>query len=222
MSRRALFIAVWLLVVALCVGNVFRTRFTADLSAFLPSSPTEEQALLVDLHSEGIPHYFEGGLTATHVYTKAALVPALRRLGGADFVLGSTDAGRAKWVESLANDLGVDAAFILKRRVSGSETVVQAVNAEVRGRRVVIYDDMIRTGGSLIGAARAYKDAGATSIVAVCTHGVFPPGSWERLTDSGLFNKIAATDSHPCARDLAACGLELIPITPLLAAHLES
>jgi hypothetical protein len=55
----------------------------------------------------------------------------------------------------------VPAAFVYKRRVDGDTTEVTGVSAEVRGKRVVIYDDMIRTGGSLVGAARAYRDAGA-------------------------------------------------------------
>ncbi len=201
-------------------GEVVTAKTRARLLSAIPPASYGNRALLLDLHSEGIPHYFEGGLTATHIYSKSALVPALRRFGGEDFVLGSTDAGRAKWVESLANDLGVDAAFILKRRVSGSSTVVQAVHADVRGRRVVLYDDMIRTGGSLMGAARAYRDAGATALVAVCTHGVFPGDAWDRLSGSGLFERIVASDSHPNARALKAHGLDLIPIAHLFTPHL--
>ena len=59
---------------------------------------------------------------------------AARDYGGKDFILASTDAGRAKWVESLANDLGVGAAFILKRRLKGDVTEVSAVNADVDGK----------------------------------------------------------------------------------------
>ena len=72
--------------------------------------------------------------------------------------MASTDAGRAKWVESLANDLGVGAAFILKRRLKGDHTEVSAINADVAGKTVVIYDDMIRSGGSIINAAKIYKE----------------------------------------------------------------
>ncbi|MCA9611736.1 MAG: ribose-phosphate pyrophosphokinase, partial [Myxococcales bacterium] len=118
-------------------------------------------------------------------------------------VLGATDAGRAKWVESLANDLGVDAAFVFKRRLSGDATEVTALAADVRNKTVVIYDDMIRTGGSLLGAAKAFKDAGATRIAAVTTHGVFPGESLAKIQKSGLLDAIACTDSHPSAVALA-------------------
>ena len=202
-------------------GEVVVAKNRARLLSTIPHASAGNRVLLLDLHSEGIPHYFEG-LTAFHVYSKPVLTPVIRQAGGADFVLGSTDSGRAKWVESLANDLGVDAAVILKRRTSGSETKVTAVSAAVEGRCVVIYDDMIRTGGSLMGAARAYRAAGATRCVAVTTHGIFPGEALERLEQSGLFERIICTDSHPRAVELAATrsGLEVVPCAPCFVDHL--
>jgi ribose-phosphate pyrophosphokinase len=142
----------------------------------------------------------------------------IRRVGGDDFVLGATDAGRAKWVESLANDLGVEGAFIFKQRLDDGTTRVAALNAEVRGRKVVIYDDMIRTGGSLIGAAKAYFDVGASSIAAVATHGVLPGEALRRLKESGLFTHIVCTDSHPRAVELEGeSQLEVVSIAGQLA-----
>ncbi len=202
-------------------GEVVVAKNRARLLSTIPHASAGNRVLLLDLHSEGIPHYFEG-LPAFHVYSKPVLTPVIRAVGGDDFVLGSTDSGRAKWVESLANDLGVDAAVILKRRTSGSETRVTAVSAAVEGRTVVIYDDMIRTGGSLIGAAKAYLDAGARRCVAVTTHGVFPGGALARLRDSRLFERIVSTDSHPRAVALAADDptLELVPCAECFVDHL--
>lgn len=207
---------------AMLPGEVVTAKTRARLLSAIPPASADNRILLLDLHSEGIAHYFEGGLTAFHLYAKPALIPIIRRLGGDDFVLGSTDAGRAKWVESLANDLDVDAAFILKRRISATETRVTAMNANVAGRCVVIYDDMIRTGGSLINAAQAYRDAGATRLVACCTHGIFPPGAFKRLQDSGMFDAIVATDTHPNARRHEADGLELVPVARLFADYLTA
>jgi|JI10StandDraft_1071094.scaffolds.fasta_scaffold245712_2 ribose-phosphate pyrophosphokinase len=207
---------------AVKAGEVVTAKTRARLLSAIPPATSGNRLLLLDLHAEGIAHYFEGGLTTFHLDASSALLPAIRRAGGDDFVLASTDAGRAKRVEHLANDLGVDAAFILKRRISGSETQVTAMNARVEGRTVVIYDDMIRTGGSLINAARAYREAGAVRLVACCTHGVFPGDAFDRLMDSGLFAKIISTDSHPTAIQLEASGLELVPVARLFADHLSS
>ena len=202
-------------------GEVVTAKTRARLLSAIPSASYGNDILLLDLHSEGIPHYFESGVTARHLYGKSLLMPVMQTLGGGDFVLGSTDSGRAKWVESLANEMEVDVALILKRRLSGTETRVTALNAEVTGRNVVIYDDMIRSGGSLLGAAETYRDAGAAGIVAVCTHGVFTPGAFERLQASGLFTAIVATDSHPRAIALASKGLQVVPTAPLFAEHLR-
>lgn len=202
-------------------GEVVVAKNRARLLSTIPHASAGNRVLLLDLHSEGIPHYFEG-LTAFHVYSKPVLTPIIAKAGGGDFVLGSTDSGRAKWVESLANDIGVDAAVILKRRTSGTETRVTAVSAAVDGRTVVIYDDMIRTGGSLLGAARAYLDAGAARCLAVTTHGIFPGDALARLRGSGLLDRIICTDSHPRARALAERepALEIVPCAECFVEHL--
>lgn len=196
-------------------GEVVTAKTRAALLSAIPMASYGNRILLLDLHAEGIPHYFEGGLTAFHVYAKPVLRDVIMRLGGGDFVLACTDAGRAKWVESLANDVGVTAAFVFKRRLSGDRTEVSALDAQVQGKRVVIYDDMIRTGGSLIGAARAYQQAGATSLAAVATHGLFPGDSLAKIQASGLFTAIVCTDSHPRALALQAQGLVVEPIAHL-------
>src|SRR4029077_9128284 len=92
---------------------------------------------------------------------------------------------------------------VFKRRLDGSRTEVTAVSAQVEGRDVVIYDDMVRTGGSLLGAARAYRDAGATAVSAVVTHAVLPDGALDALRRSGLVDRLVCTDSHPRARACA-------------------
>ncbi len=201
-------------------GEVVTAKTRARLLSAIPPASYGNRIVLLDLHSEGIPHYFEGELTAIHVYGKPLVRAAARRLGGEEFVLACTDAGRAKWVESLAHDLHVTPAFVFKRRLSGSETEVAAVSAQVEGRRVIIYDDMIRTGGSLLGAARAYKDAGATSLACITTHALLPGDAFGRLQRSGVFTDIVATDSHPRARELAAQGLGVESCAALLHEHL--
>ena len=103
----------------------------------------------------------------------------------------------------IANDLLVDAAFVFKRRLSDTDTEVTALAADVEGRPVVIYDDMIRTGGSLISAAGAYRDAGASEVYAVCTHGVFAGDSLDKMRDSGVLEGIACTNTRPHVQGLA-------------------
>lgn len=198
-------------------GEVVVAKTRARLLSSIPIAGSGNRVVLVDLHSEGITQYFSGSIRPVHLYAKPVVLPLLREYGGDDFVLAATDAGRAKWVESLANDLGVDAGFVFKRRVSGDATEVTALAADVKGKTVVIYDDMIRTGGSLIGAARAFRDAGAARIAAVTSHAVLPGDALDRLRASGVFEGIACTDTHPRARELEGDFLRVESIAPLLA-----
>jgi ribose-phosphate pyrophosphokinase len=201
-------------------GEAVTAKTRARLLSAIPPAASGNRVFLLDLHSEGITHYFEGAMTAFHVSARAAVAAAIRKAGGGDFVIASTDAGRTKWVQGLADHLGVDSAFIIKRRFSGDVTQVTAVSAQVQGRRVVIYDDMIRTGTSLLGAANAYRAAGAREIAAVTTHGIFTGDAFQNLRRSGLFTSIVSTDSHPRAVALRKEGLTVLPAAGLFAAHL--
>jgi ribose-phosphate pyrophosphokinase len=184
-------------------GEIVAAKNRARLLSSVPAAGSGNRAVLIDLHSEGIPHYFQGNIRPVHLHARSVVLQAIRDFGGEDFVLGATDAGRAKWVESLANDLLVDAAFVFKRRLSDTETEVTALAADVEGRAVVIYDDMIRTGGSLISAANSYKEAGASEVYAVCTHGVFSGEALDKIRDSGVFEGIACTNTRPHVQALA-------------------
>lgn len=206
---------------AVKTGEVVVAKTRARLLSSIPIAGSGNRVVLVDLHSEGITQYFSGNIWPVHLYAKPIILPMIRDLGGEDFVLAATDAGRAKWVESLANDLRVDAGFVFKRRTSGDETEVTALAADVAGKNVVIYDDMIRTGGSLIGAARAFRDAGAAKIAAVCTHAVLPGDALSRIESSGLFEALACTDSHSRVREIESDFLRVAPLAPLLWSHLQ-
>lgn len=189
---------------AVKTGEVVMAKNRARLLSSIPQAYMGNLAYFMDLHVAGLQFYLEGEMHSQHLYAKPLVTEAAKEMGGDNFVLASTDAGRAKWVESLANDMGVEAAFVYKRRTSGSETAVTGVNADVKGKNVVIYDDMIRTGGSLIQAAVSYKNAGAKEIFAVATHGIFPENAAEKIKNSGVIDKIYVSDSHPNALAAAA------------------
>jgi ribose-phosphate pyrophosphokinase len=222
-------------------GEVVKAKTRARLLSSIPQASRGTQVFMLDLHVDAIAHYFEGGIRTIHVYGKSLVTAAARRFGrgkpgerrarssaegGAEvddnFVLACTDAGRAKWVESLANDLKVPAAFVYKRRDDEGSTDITGISAQVTGKRVVIYDDMIRTGGSLMGAAEAYREAGALSIDAIATHGMFPGDSLAKLRASGLFGSIWVTDSHPRAVELQDDFLHVDSTANLLIEHLKS
>src|SRR6185503_868169 len=94
-------------------GEIVTAKTRARMLSSIPMASRGTQVFLLDLHVGAIAHYFEGGIRPIHVYGKGIVTGAARRLAGdGSFVLACTDAGRAKWVESLAKDLAVDAAFV--------------------------------------------------------------------------------------------------------------
>ncbi len=202
-------------------GEVVTAKTRARLLSSIPLASRGNRIVLMDLHSETMSYYFEGGIVPYHLSAREVILKACYDLGGDNFVLASTDAGRAKWVESLANALGVDASFVFKRRIDGERTELMAMNAKVEGAKVLIYDDMIRTGGSLISAAKAYREAGAASISAIATHGILPGGAFQRLKDSGLFEAIALTDTHPRVLELQDDMLKVYSVSELLGEFLR-
>lgn len=203
-------------------GEIVTAKTRARLLSAIPPARFGNRIILVDLHVDGLPQYFEGEVTTVHLHARDFVKRAASHLSGTDFVLGCTDAGRAKWVQSLAQDLGVSASFVLKRRGDDGSTELVAVSAHVEGKDVIIYDDMIRTGGSLLTAARAYRDAGARMMAAIATHGVLPADSLEKLEKSGCFTKIICTDSHPRAQELESSFLQVESIADLLARYLRT
>ena len=181
---------------AVHAGEQVAAKSIARQLSGLPQAARGTWILMADLHTPGLVHYFEGSSIPLEIVAMPRLLDAIRRLGLANLTLASTDMGRAKQVERYANQLHAPVALIHKRRLSGTKTQISGVLGDVTGRDVVIYDDMIRTGGSLVQAAEAYRDAGASSVSAVTTHLVLPPGTVERLEAAPLA-RVIGTDTHP-------------------------
>jgi ribose-phosphate pyrophosphokinase len=205
---------------AVKIGEVVTAKSRAVMFSSLPRTSLGNHFMFFDLHSEGIPHYFEGQALINHVYCKPIVIKAALELAEDGFVMACTDAGRAKWVESLANEMGVNAAFVFKRRISGDKTEVTSISADVENKDVVIYDDMIRTGGSLISAAKAYKSAGAKKIFTITTHGLFTNDALKKIQESGVIEKVISTNTHPNSFASKSDFLQIESIASLLVEKL--
>lgn len=189
-------------------GEIVKAKTRASLFSLLIPSNATVKIYLFDLHSEGIPYYFASPLVTQHVYCKKLIARICTSISN-DFVLAATDAGRAKWVESLAKDMQVPSAYVYKNRIDATHTEVSGINAEVHDKTVIIYDDMIRSGSTLMEAAKAYHEAGAKQIVAVCTHGVFCAGAIEHIQHQNLIQRIYCTNSNPITKTLSTDFVEI-------------
>jgi len=153
--------------------------------------------LFLDLHVSGLLHYFENSSIRAELYAEEVLISNFKELGiQGDFVFASADMGRPKWVQTFADHFGVEMAFIRKTR-SKDVTKVQQVIGDVAGKAVVIYDDMTRSSGTLIKAAHAYLERGATSVFAVLSHFAIPGPEVMRKIEASPITRILVTNSHP-------------------------
>jgi len=176
-------------------GEAVTAKNVAGLLSSIPTSPQGNHVYMIDLHSQGTQYYFEKSIHPIHLTCWNVIKKMIADCGD-DVVLGSADMGRAKWIEKMANELGISSAFIMKKRISGSKTEIVALNAEVKDKNVVIFDDMIRSGSSIIKAAEAYKSVGAKNIYVVCVHGVFVDGAIDRFKKSGLIQNVSCVNTH--------------------------
>ena len=178
-------------------GENVSAKNIAHLFSAIPLAAQGNHIYMVDLHSLSIQYYFEQNIHPVHLSTEPIIDKIIKEIKkGRKVVLASTDVGRVKWVEKTCSRLGLDGAYIIKKRLSGSETAVEAFNADVKGKDVIIFDDMIRSGSSIIGAAKTYKSLGAKDIFVVCVHGVFVEGAIEKMKKSGLIKGIYCTNTH--------------------------
>ena len=179
-------------------GEVVTCKSTVRMLCGIPSSGLGNLFMLLDLHTSGIIHYFEGTVQAMELYAEQILSQAIAE--HVDFnepvVFGSADLGRPLWVEAFANKFGVGIAFIRKSRNFEDTSVVGEPIGDVKGKHVVIYDDLTRSAGSLIKACNAYLKNGAVKVTAVVTHLSLIDDKIVNDVINSKIDKIIATNSN--------------------------
>jgi ribose-phosphate pyrophosphokinase len=172
------------------------------------------QVVTVDLHTPQIEGFFHA---AVNTLTAApTLCRALQARLPPDLVVVSPDVGRAPLAAHYSQCLGAPLIVLHKRRASGTETVVTHVVGDVSGRACLIVDDMISTGGTVVGSVAALLAAGARpEITVAATHGLLLPGACRKL-EQALVREVYVTDTVPVA-DQDCPLLHVVSIAPLLA-----
>ncbi len=173
-----------------------------------------DRVLTIDMHAAQIQGFFD--IPVDHLYAKPYLLSAVRALDIDNPVIVTPDVGGVKMARGYAKVLGAALAIVDKRRLSGSEIAVEHVIGDVRGRNVVVVDDMISTGGSISEASRILKDVGAKQIIIAVTHALFCGPAVERL-NSAPIDKILITDTIPQKPDRMPERVEVVTVAPLLA-----
>lgn len=137
-----------------------------------------DKVITVDIHSAETLDWFK---TAKGVDVHAtSCIGSYFSDKGIDLVL-APDEGAAERAEGVAKILGCDWDHLVKTRLSGTEVRITPKRLDVKGKSVLIVDDIISTGGTIEAATKQLRSLGARRIVAVCTHGLFTMGALERL-----------------------------------------
>jgi len=171
-----------------------RTPITAKLVANLLERAGADRVVSVDLHAAQVQGFFD--IPVDHLNAGPVFTKWIRGLKLANQVFVSPDVGNVKRAQVYANIIGGEICIIDKRRKSSSETLAANIIGDVAGKSVLMVDDMITTGGTMLEACRILRDFGAGDIYIAATHAVFAPPAMERLVQANVA-KIAVTDTIP-------------------------
>jgi ribose-phosphate pyrophosphokinase len=171
-----------------------RVPITAKLVADLITVAGANRVLTIDLHAGQIQGFFDipvdnlYGTPVLHQYVKERFVN--------DLVIVSPDTGGVERARGFATRLNAGLAIIDKRRPQPNVSEVMNVIGEVKDKRVIIFDDMVDTGGTLVQAAEALAKKGATEVYACCTHPVFSGSAFDRINNS-VIKEVIVTNTIP-------------------------
>lgn len=193
-----------------------REPVTARLVADLIVEAGAHRVVAVDLHAEQIQGFFD--IPVDHLYGGPILGRYFVEEGwdtADDVVVVSPDVAGVARARSLAEMLHCPIAIIAKRRPEPNKVDIVEIIGEVDGRRCIMIDDMIDTGGSIIQGAEALMKRGATEVLACCTHPVFSGNASQRLQDS-VVSHVVTMDTIPLGSVKEFPKLKVLPISPLL------
>lgn len=185
-------------------GEVVTAKTVMRKFSSIPNSGMGNVFLFMDLHVGGLVHYLEGDCIGFELYAQPILEEGIDSLEiPAPFVFGSADLGRPSWVRTFAKKYGTRLVLVDKDR-EGERSSVTNVIGDVSGTAVVIYDDMLRSGGSFVHAAEAYRSHGATEMYGIVSHLALNNHMVVKLVDDSPIRKIVTTNTHPMSQTGAA------------------
>ena len=178
-----------------------RVPISAKLVADLLQAAGVQRMLTVDLHAPAIQGFFD--VPVDHLLAAPVLLEWIAREKFPELTIVSPDAGGVERARFFARRLHASLAIIDKRRIEANVAETMNVIGDVKGRTCMIVDDIVDTGGTLMGTVRALMEKGAASVSACFTHAVLSGPAMERLRTSAL-ERVVVTDTIPLAAEKAA------------------
>ncbi|MCC2593901.1 ribose-phosphate pyrophosphokinase [Tessaracoccus sp. OS52] len=169
--------------------------------------------LTMALHAPQVHGFFD--VPVDHLTALGVIAEHFRGRDLTDHIIVSPDLGNAKQATLLARLLGLPVAAGNKQRLADDKVVIESIVGDVRGKKAIVLDDEIATGGSVVEIVHRLIDFGATEAVVVCTHGLFAGRAVERLTSSQYITEVISTDTVPPPADFP--GLTTLTVANLFA-----
>jgi ribose-phosphate pyrophosphokinase len=179
-----------------------RAPITAKLMADLITTAGANRVLSMDLHAGQIQGFFN--IPVDNLFATPVLFDYMKKNFIDNTVVVSPDTGGVERARAFGKRLGASLAIIDKRREGPNEAEVMNIIGNVKGKRIIILDDMIDTAGTVVQAARAMKDAGALEISICCTHPVLSGPALDRIEGSEI-NEVIVTDTIPLSDRAKNC-----------------
>jgi len=175
-----------------------------------------DRIISMDLHSTQIQGF--ASIPFDHIYSRMVLLDKLKSLdlNPEECTVLSPDVGSAAMGQSYAKRLGFHFALIDKRRYAPNKAEVSHLIGDLKGKDVLIIDDMIDTAGTTVSASKAAVDEGANSVIAVATHGVLSGPAIERLKSAPI-NKIIITDTIAVSDDKKIPKMDIVSVADVFS-----
>ncbi|MBL4656914.1 MAG: ribose-phosphate pyrophosphokinase, partial [Flavobacteriales bacterium] len=171
-----------------------RVAIGAKLIANLLEASGISRIMTMDLHSDQIQGFFD--VPVDHLFASAIFMPYLSELDVPNLTMASPDTGGTRRANAYAKHLDSDLVICYKQRKKANVIESMSVIGEVKGKDVVLVDDIIDTAGTLTKAAEMMMDQGASSVRAICTHAVLSGPAYDRINNS-LLAELVVTDTIP-------------------------
>ena len=171
-----------------------RVAIGAKLVANMLMASGIDRIMTMDLHADQIQGFFE--VPVDHLYGSTIFYSEIEKLNNGNLIMAAPDAGGTKRSNSYAKRLNVGLAICHKQRKKPNEVAEMTVIGDVKGKDVILIDDMCDTAGTLTKAADLFIEKGALSVRAFCTHAVLSGPAIERIANSSL-TELIVTDTIP-------------------------
>ena len=192
-----------------------RTPISAKLVANLITNSGADRVLTVDLHAGQIQGFFD--IPTDNLFASPVMVRDIKdRFKGNTITVVSPDVGGVVRARGLAKRINAPLAIIDKRRERAGESEVMNVIGEVDGTTCILVDDIVDSGGTLVNAADALIEQGATDVYAYITHGVLSGGAVARITASRLKELVITDSIQPTEAVRVARNIRVLSIATLL------